>query len=130
MFAIVLVVVVIALVIAVVVHEAGHWFAAHGLGGRHVRVKRIRWGAAVEAEFDDDAPRILFLLAGPVVSVAFGVVLVVIGGWWGVVGAVSMLFGVLTLAGSDGRQARSHWVARAQRTDRVARSGTKSNDSR
>ena len=128
MLAIVLVAIAIAVVIALVVHEAGHWLAAHALGQR-VRVRRIRWGAAVEAEFDDDAPRIAFLLAGPVMSVGFGVVLVVIGGWWGVVGVVSLLFAVLTLAGSDGRQAWALWAGPAQRADRVARSRTKSNDS-
>lgn len=122
-----LAIVLVAVVVALVVHEAGHWIAAHALGGRCVRLKRIRWGAAVEADFDDDdPPRIAFLLAGPVVSAAFGVVLVVIGGWWGVVGAVSLLFGVLTLGGSDGRQAWALWAGRA---DRVARSRTKSNDS-
>jgi hypothetical protein len=112
-----------SLVPALVVHEAGHWLAAHALGARRVKLKWIRWGAAVEAQFDDDGPRIGFLLAGPAASVAFGVVLVALGGWWGVVGAVSILFGLLTLAGSDGRQA---WSLRGA----LARDGGKSNDPR
>jgi hypothetical protein len=122
---VVLAVLLVAVVVALVVHELGHFVAAHMLGARHVRVKWIRWGAAVEASFDDDGPRIGFLLAGPAASVLFGVVLVAIGvaggGWWGLVGAVSILFGLLTLVGSDGRQA---WALRGA----LARNGGKSND--
>lgn len=117
------IVLVLAVVVAFVVHEVGHWLAAHALGGGRVSVKRIRWGAAVEADLDDDVRRVAFLLAGPFASAAFGVVLVVVGGWWGVVGAVSILFAVLTVGGSDGRQTLA--LGRA-----LARARAKSNDSR
>lgn len=98
----------VAVLGSLVVHEAGHLLAAFALGGRRVRVKRIRWGAAVEAQFDEDSDRVAFLLAGPFASFAVGAILIAVGGWWGVAGVVSVVFGALTLAGSDGRQA---WVA-------------------
>ncbi len=113
----------LCLPLVVVAHELAHAIVGVLLGGRAVRLRWIRWGAAVEAHFDDDEQRIAFLLAGPVASAAFGLILVAMGGWWALVGAVSILFGLLTLAGSDGRQA---WALRRA----LARSDTKSNDPR
>ncbi len=116
----------LAPLVALAVHEAGHALAALALGGRGVRVRRIPWGAAVEASFDDElrGPARRVPARGPARERA------VRGrargrgrGGVGAVGAVSVAFGALTLGGHRREQALA--AARA-----VAWSRAKSNDSR
>jgi hypothetical protein len=100
----------LSLVPVLVLHEAGHAFAALALGGRAMSVRMRPRGAAVETQLATPTRALAFLLAGPLASALAGVALVALGGMWMVPGALSVAFGLMCLLPrgvSDGAQAWS-----------------------
>ena len=108
--------IVLGLAGVLVVHELGHALMALALGAGDVRLRINVLALAAHVEATLASPRrvMAFFLAGPAASLVFAAALVHVGGIGSLVGALSGVFGCMTLfpvGSNDGAKALAEWRA-------------------